>query len=81
MSLMSHKHLDHCTDQLRQALMCNADLSTVWLQWEPGAQRNRAVVASTHTCRNFEKIQQWAEEHRLVTWDDSVNMEDPLKEK
>lgn len=79
MSLMSRKHLDHCVDQLRQSLMCNADISTIWLRWDPEVQKSRAVVASTHTCKNFEQIHRWADQHRLVTWNDSIFVDDPLK--
>lgn len=57
-------HLEHCYDSLRQALQCNADLSTIYYEWVP--ERNRLVgnLATTHTCKNYDSILQWARDHQ-----------------
>ncbi|PSS12323.1 hypothetical protein M430DRAFT_21419 [Amorphotheca resinae ATCC 22711] len=58
-------HLDHCVDTLRQSLMCHSDISTLWWEWIPSSQRTLAHPDTTHTCRNFEKIWQWAADHEM----------------
>ncbi|VUC29060.1 unnamed protein product [Clonostachys rosea] len=57
-------HFEHCYDSLRQALQCNADLSTIYYEWVP--ERNRLVgnLATTHTCKNYDSIIQWARDHQ-----------------
>ncbi|KAI9733819.1 MAG: hypothetical protein M1818_007086 [Claussenomyces sp. TS43310] len=59
-------HLDHCVDSLRQSLMCHSDISTLWWEWIPSNQRTLAHADTTHTCRNFDKIWQWAVDHELT---------------
>lgn len=80
-SLLDQLHLDHCIDQLRQSLMCSSDVSTVFLQWSPEEQKHVAMTSTTHTCRNFEKIQDWASNHGAkVKWDATMRVKDPLDE-
>ncbi|CAG9987089.1 unnamed protein product [Clonostachys byssicola] len=57
-------HFEHCYDSLRQALQCNADLSTIYYEWVP--ERNRLVgnLATTHTCKNYDSIVQWARDRQ-----------------
>jgi hypothetical protein len=58
-------HIDHCLDYIRQVLMCHADVTPiVHKKRNPGYnpllppwQPNFHV---THTCRNFDKIHEWA---------------------
>ena len=59
-------HLEHCYDQLRQSIICHSDLATIYWEWMP--ERNRAYgnTRTTHTCRNFEKVKQWALENQMV---------------
>ncbi|KAF7320169.1 hypothetical protein MKEN_00801400 [Mycena kentingensis (nom. inval.)] len=56
-------HMRHCLSSLRQQIMCSADVSPIVWQWNArvGAAKERADVL--HTCRDFGKIQAWAEEH------------------
>jgi len=72
-------HLDHCVDNLRQALMCHGDISTLYWEWIPESQRALAHAETTHTCRNFDRIWQWAFEHKLDgDFDSYVHVADPL---
>ena len=51
---------DHCLDQVRQALICSADVSVVYFQWSDVVQGLRPHVENKHTCRNYDKILDWA---------------------
>lgn len=53
-------HIDHCLDQIRQAVMCFGDLSPVPLySWE-GAPLGIGQ-GSVHTCRKWEPIREWVD--------------------
>ncbi|KAH0528012.1 hypothetical protein TsFJ059_002926 [Trichoderma semiorbis] len=58
-------HVDHCLDQVRQALICQADVSVVYFEWSEIVQGLRPRVDNQHTCRNFDKILDWAAEHTV----------------
>lgn len=51
---------DHCLDQVRQALMCQADVSVVNFEWSEIVQGLRPMVDNMHVCRNYERILSWA---------------------
>ncbi|KAI9038103.1 oxidase ustYa family protein [Aspergillus affinis] len=53
-------HYDHCLDQIRQALMCAADTSVVFFEWSKQSNASRPRVDNLHTCRDFDKIKDWA---------------------
>ena len=57
--------IDHCVDSIRQSLMCHSDLATVYWQWMPFRRIPLPRLEITHTCRNFEAVQQWAKDHEL----------------
>ncbi|KAJ7823564.1 hypothetical protein B0H14DRAFT_2826013 [Mycena olivaceomarginata] len=46
-------HMHHCLSSLRQSIMCTADISTI--------AKERSDIL--HTCRDFEKIQEWGKKH------------------
>jgi len=50
-------HLDHCVDQIRQALMCHADLTPVPMIPVEGAP-DGAIIGNgeLHTCRDFDAV-------------------------
>jgi hypothetical protein len=63
-------HWDHCIDALRQTIMCHADVSPV--SWRVNIPGNHMVIpqlATTHTCRNFTLVQEWAREHSAGEWE------------
>ncbi|KAH7323545.1 hypothetical protein BKA65DRAFT_511013 [Rhexocercosporidium sp. MPI-PUGE-AT-0058] len=56
-------HLDHCVDQIRQALMCHADLTLVpMMPLEGGPEGAVLGNGEMHTCRDFDAIWAWVEE-------------------
>ena len=52
-------HSMHCIDWIRQALMCNADLTL-----DPTDDYISFGQDSEHKCRNFGRILEWTQEHR-----------------
>ncbi|KAH7394355.1 hypothetical protein BKA66DRAFT_410649 [Pyrenochaeta sp. MPI-SDFR-AT-0127] len=62
-------HLDHCIDNLRQKLMCEADtgiLTYVWVKDHPAPFPDFNVQ---HKCRNIENILEWVSERQTYTKD------------
>ncbi|KAH6954738.1 hypothetical protein DER45DRAFT_315089 [Fusarium avenaceum] len=60
-------HMEHCYEQLRQSLQCSSDISTIYWEWSEKKQRMFGNVRTTHTCKNFGKIRDWAVEHKAKT--------------
>ncbi|SPQ23036.1 6fb56bcd-a67c-49f4-8b90-2ac61adbe7f0 [Thermothielavioides terrestris] len=70
------RHWDHCVDSIREALMCHADVAPI--PFRVNFPANKVIVprlATTHTCRNFKKIQEWAKAHRAGAWSYKVTPE------
>ncbi|TEA19976.1 Cyclochlorotine biosynthesis protein O [Colletotrichum sidae] len=56
-------HIDHCIDELRQAVMCRADVTVLtsdWIDWHPKPWLNFNVE---HECVNWDNIFRWSKEH------------------
>lgn len=64
-------HLDHCIDQIRQSLMCNADTSAQGFDWFPEEKYLRIRLDSVHRCRNWDLIHEWADEH-VAPWNGNI---------
>lgn len=64
-SVSPFRHAEHCYDQLRQALMCSSDISTLFWEWSVDANHLVGNPRTTHTCRNFDKIRDWAKANRV----------------
>ncbi|KAI0969597.1 hypothetical protein F4678DRAFT_473799 [Xylaria arbuscula] len=60
---------DHCLDQVRQALICSADVSVVYFAWSDVVQGLRPHVENKHTCRNYDKILDWAKDKTIKATD------------
>lgn len=70
------RHWDHCIDSLRQTIMCHADVAPI--PFHVNVPVNKGIfprLATSHTCRNFEQIQQWAKDHWAGAWDFNLNPE------
>ena len=72
-------HTAHCVNSIRQSIMCSTDVTpNVW-SWDERRQRNFPRLDSVHTCRNFEKIKEWAINHHIhKDFVLTVHMEDDL---
>ncbi|KAG1728437.1 hypothetical protein EDB19DRAFT_1913783 [Suillus lakei] len=77
-------NLDHCIEMLRQVTMCNGDVTMITNDWVEGFANPQADFNVPHQCRNFEKILDWVDEHRvfvpkskMVRLDDNVDLASP----
>lgn len=78
--LLGPDHIDHCVDAIRQSLMCTADVSVLVWTWNKKKKMNMEVGQIAHTCRKFDKIQEWARERAIYDGFDPAYRElnDPL---
>lgn len=58
------RHLNHCTDILRQHLMCHADLEAFTFDWREGQNKPYADFEIKKTCVDFDYLLEWMETHR-----------------
>ncbi|KAJ7487306.1 hypothetical protein B0H11DRAFT_2230629 [Mycena galericulata] len=58
-------HLRHCVGAIRQALMCTADTSPVVWQWSDKYKEAEQRDDILHTCRDFDRLQDWARERSM----------------
>ena len=55
-------HIDHCIDQLRQAILCHGDMTPVTLKRVNLSDHKIALLGETermHTCRNGPDLRKW----------------------
>ncbi|KAG2068285.1 hypothetical protein BDR04DRAFT_1079564 [Suillus decipiens] len=72
-------HLDHCIEMLRQDIMCRGDVTMVTYDWVEGAEYPTPDFNVLHQCRNFQKILDWVDKHRVVVpKSDMVRLEDTI---
>ncbi|KAK7029391.1 hypothetical protein VNI00_014645 [Paramarasmius palmivorus] len=75
----SAQHVSHCIDWIRQSIMCHADTSVIVWQWEDWINSSIVKGDIAHTCRNFEKIQDWAKERQLPgQFNPNVHLKDDI---
>jgi hypothetical protein len=74
----SLKHMDHCIDQIRQSLMCSADLTPIPYGWYPRYNQVNGMFDVAHTCRDFEAVKEWARERRSDKFTIDVRVPNPL---
>jgi len=60
-------HLEHCIDNLRQVLMCSADVGIITYEWVRGFSIPYPNFNTKHKCRNFEKVIDWGMTHAART--------------
>jgi hypothetical protein len=72
-------HLDHCIEMLRQDIMCRGDVTMLTYDWAEGVEDPLPNFNVLHQCRNFEKILNWVDEHRVIVLkSDMVRLEDTI---
>lgn len=76
--LMGIEHIDHCIDTIRQSLMCTVDVTPLPLIWVEEDQSVKEVAAVLHTCRDFDAVKEWVQEHHIQTFDRSQHVHDDL---
>lgn len=50
----------HCIDSIRLSLECHADMSLIPQRWADGWLEPWSVWTTKHSCRDFQKIREWA---------------------
>lgn len=55
------RHMDHCLDYVRQALMCGGDTALAGLD-RPGGSTQFNVA---HVCKNWDEIYDWLDSERF----------------
>ncbi|WPH01869.1 Protein of unknown function DUF3328 [Acrodontium crateriforme] len=60
---MFRTHVDHCTEMLRQILMCHADTTPIFEQWVSVRSHPWPNFNTVHQCRNFNAIHKWSQAH------------------
>jgi len=74
------EHLSHCLDGIRQSLMCSADISLVVWQWIESQETASPRMDVIHSCRNYDKIADWAKAHKWQReFDLTVHVEDDIE--
>lgn len=73
-------HIDHCVDAIRQSLMCNADITPLTWLWDGERKQTVAKATVVHSCRRFDKIQEWAAQYHYPKMMDRFHkaVNDPL---
>ena len=64
-----NRQADHCFDDIRQALMCNADTSVVTFEWKPDYRRPWPNFAVEKTCVDWEALDKWAGDRSFQLYD------------
>ena len=57
--------------------MCHADVSPI--SWHVNVPARKGIfprLATTHTCRNFTKIQEWSREHFAGAWNYNITQDE-----
>ncbi|PYH68546.1 oxidase ustYa family protein [Aspergillus vadensis CBS 113365] len=65
-------HIEHCIDNLRQNIMCKADISLLTFTWDSTDRAPKPNFVIEHECANWDKVDKWAEEHRFDIFDETT---------
>jgi hypothetical protein len=79
--LLGFHHVNHCVDAIRQSLMCTVDVTPLVWQWSDERQMLVEKATVVHTCRNFNRVRDWAKEYMMMNHGFDVNhreVNDPL---
>ena len=55
--------LDHCVEQLRQFVMCHADMGVVTAHWIQQRHKPWPDFNTNHMCRDFDQVMDWTKQH------------------
>ncbi|KAJ6595561.1 hypothetical protein DFH09DRAFT_1357509 [Mycena vulgaris] len=73
------EHVSHCVNWIRQSVMCAGDTSVIVWQWEKSMNASIVKGNVAHTCRKFDRLQDWGKEHILRNaYDPTVHIEDNI---
>ncbi|KAJ6518470.1 hypothetical protein DFH09DRAFT_1396269 [Mycena vulgaris] len=73
------EYVSHCVDWIRQSVQCVGDTSVIVWQWENFMNANIVKGEIAHTCRKFDKLQDWGRNHMLLdVYDPTVRIDDDI---
>jgi len=52
-------HFDHCIGQIRQSLMCNADVTPLRWRWDAPNNVSTPDFDVPHTCKKWDRLKEW----------------------
>jgi hypothetical protein len=58
--------------------MCTVDVTPIPYHWYSKYAAYMPATGIVHTCRNFEAVQDWAQERQISGWDVEKKLTDPL---
>ncbi|PYI09312.1 hypothetical protein BO78DRAFT_405066 [Aspergillus sclerotiicarbonarius CBS 121057] len=65
-------HIEHCVDNLRQNIMCKADVALLTFSWDPDDRAPKPNFVVEHECANWDKVDKWAEDHKFDIFDETT---------
>lgn len=60
---------DHCVEDIRQALMCQADTSIITYNWRPNSRRPWPNFSVDRTCVDWDALDSWAAQRSFSLYD------------
>ncbi|SPN99265.1 uncharacterized protein DNG_02302 [Cephalotrichum gorgonifer] len=63
------RHMDHCIENLRQAIMCQGDLALYTYEWLPEQDEPNIIAGMQHVCVDFNKVMDWARKRSFSIYD------------
>ncbi|KAL8931006.1 MAG: hypothetical protein Q9208_000108 [Pyrenodesmia sp. 3 TL-2023] len=64
------KHVEHCIELLRQAVMCKGDVTVTAFEWLAGDTLEPTTKdGALHQCVKWEKLSAWARERAVNLFD------------
>ncbi|KAG1810546.1 uncharacterized protein BJ212DRAFT_1279090, partial [Suillus subaureus] len=82
--LICYTSNQYCIEMLRQNIMCRGDVAMLTYDWVEGLENPFPNFNVPHQCRNFEKVLNWVDEHRVfipkskvVRLEDNVGLSSP----
>jgi choline dehydrogenase-like flavoprotein len=75
--------LGHCINSLREFIMCKADMTPIRLVPPEEAEVPKAIpdFRTTHVCRDYNKLLEWARTERSANTQDSVEIGRKIRAK
>ncbi|KAH7336737.1 hypothetical protein BKA65DRAFT_402190 [Rhexocercosporidium sp. MPI-PUGE-AT-0058] len=61
-------HLEHCINHIREGIQCHSDLTP--MEWYLAGNKIILKADTTHTCRNFNRIHDWAAQRKTVIYNE-----------
>ncbi|KAK9855510.1 uncharacterized protein MYU51_001997 [Penicillium brevicompactum] len=65
-------HIEHCIDNIRQNIMCKADVALLTFSWDKDDRAPKPNFVVEHECANWEKVDHWAKEHAFDIFDETT---------